>query len=215
MPARKTVTTFKVDEAAIGSASFLEKLTFVYGVNCDGSKRGDRDVFEIIVFGWDAENHQPCWMVVNIVDLGRTTKAADMAAALVWTIVDHCKLDPEKWLCSVSDNTNSMSGTRDTSATSGGVFQHVRRHFGFRYAMPRSACTRHVVHLSWPEGRIGLMGGPVPGPQQHRDSGHVWSLLWFLWLEFGADNTDWLAMKAAVEAKGLHLVTTWKPIHTR
>ena len=163
----------------------------------------------------DEDEHEPAWFVVNIVDLGRHAGGADMAAALIWTVESHCELDPSKWLYSVSDSTNAMSGVRDTNRTTGGTFQHVRRHYGFKYTQPRSACTRHVVHLPWATGRMGLMGGPIPGPKEHRNSNHVWSFLWFVWQELGADSADYLEMKEAAAKVGLTLTKTWKPIHTR
>ena len=128
----------------------------MFGINCDGSKRGDRDLFEIILYGFNHESHRPEERVVLLLDLGANgSDAASMALALRWTVEAFLELNMEDWVIAVSDNTNSMSGTgTGAKRKGGGAFFLVRR--GLKFT--KLPCCLRVLHLAYtcsslPDGR--------------------------------------------------------------
>ena len=211
MPARSTSTTFRVVEAIAELDAWLKEMN-LYGINTDGSKRGDRDYYEVILFGWNTVLHRPDFRLVNLVDVGANCSAINIAKVLVWTVTVQLKLDPAKWFVSMSDNTNAMSGERDTKASEGGCFKQARQMLNRSECacMPRVPCCFHCIHLGWTHVRPVLMGGydekgvpvPIPGPKQ-REIFHVWNLLFDVYSEFGNDSVDYDEMKRELkEEKG-------------
>ena len=212
-PARSTHTLFKVQSAAAETLAFIKELgSELYGVHGDGSKRGDRDVFEIIVFGWSKERHQPIHKVVSVLDLGSSGKSENLATAFMWCIETKLELNRARWLVSVSDSTNSMSGL----GKKGGCFKIIREWYGdATNPMPRLPCVLHVVHLGWAHVRSIMYGGTIPGPRS-REIIHAWNYLWDLWKELGAHNSSFIDMKNGMHAHNNELLQkTWKPVASR
>jgi hypothetical protein len=58
----------------------------LFGLNTDGSKRGDSDYYEVILFGFNHTLHKPDWRVVNLVDMGSRGDALSIAKMLLWTV---------------------------------------------------------------------------------------------------------------------------------
>ena len=112
MPARSTLCMFKIIEGEGNLVEWLQsgKIT-LFGINTDGSKRGDKDFYEVILYGWNEQSHAPEWRIVTILDMGSHGDAETIGNALLWTIREKTGLDPVNWVMAVSDNTNSMSGT--------------------------------------------------------------------------------------------------------
>lgn len=140
-----------------------------------------------------------------------------MSEALRWVVVNHLGLKAEDWIMSVSDNTNSMSGTSNTGKRTGGVFFQVRRAYGFAF-LPRFPCVLHVIHLAYTHARPILMGAPMPA-QHDRECYHPWNYLYDLYKEFGLEGPDYREMKAdlvkAMKQVGVNFTKSQKPIATR
>ena len=240
MPHRSTSTWFKVVEATADLDDWLSEMD-LFGLNTDGSKRGDGDYFEVIVFGFNKKLHKPDWRCVNVVDMGAYGDALSIAKVLLWTVrvvifslhiscvfqvTVHCRLNTDKWFISMSDNTNTMSGERDVKSSDGGCFKQVRQHLSTDTVtkfLGRVPCTFHVIHLAYTNVRPVLFAGcdeggkpiPIPGPMQ-RDIEHIWNLLFDVYNEFGHDSVDFPEMKADLLAElGKRLTKTWKPVSTR
>ena len=205
MPARSTTTLFKIIEGEAECREWLKHIT-LFGINCDGSKRGDRDLFEIIIYGWNETAHRPEERVVLLLDLGGSgTDALSMGQALRWTIENHLELDITKWVVAVSDNTNSMSGLgTGKKRKGGGAFFHVRRALAFKQLLPRFPCVLHVVHLAYTHARPLLMGATMP-TQHDRETEHPWNFLWDIFKEFGLNGPDYRELKAELD-RGFRLL---------
>ena len=98
LPARSTTTTFKIVEGEAEVLSWLKGGITLFGLNCDGSKRGDRDLFEVILYGWNHISHRPEWRLVVMIDLGGSSSSQSMARALLWSVENHLGLDHRDWV---------------------------------------------------------------------------------------------------------------------
>lgn len=56
-PHRKTVGMWKVVEIGVDLHAWLKKID-LFGVNTDGSRKGNKNIYEVILFGWNKKEHR-------------------------------------------------------------------------------------------------------------------------------------------------------------
>jgi len=210
IPTRSTTTLWRSIEAEVQTEAYVGKLkhTDLFGINCDGSERKDKNVLVIRGFFWSEQDHRPYSIVLAVLDMQSKKKAADMLYGLLFTIEEKWGLKSDQLLMCMSDNTNSMSGQW------GGVFALLAEHMGIENEFPRLACFLHALHLGYSAARP-ILWGKLPA-RNDRSYGHFWNFLWDLWKEFGAANPLWNSMVSVCEKAGLAKIEkTWKPVSTR
>ena len=157
------------------------------------------------------------WQLALILDLGGNGDEVSMSQALRWVVTEHLGLDPANWVMGVSDNTNSMSGTRNVSKKTGGAYFMVRRALDFAW-LARFPCVLHVIHLAYTHARPILMGAPMPA-KFDRETAHPWNYLHDVNKEFGLTGPDYREMKAALTSdmkkQGVRITKSFQPIATR
>ena len=148
VPHRSTTTTFKIIEAEAGVRDWLKGVIY-FGVNIDSSKRGDKDILLVSLFGWHDEHDEPEHKLALTLDIGGVGNASTLGQVLYWVVYDHFQLDPAVWCVNMSDNTNAMSGTGTGPTRKGrGCFWVVRR-------MEKNLIVRGRVHMT-ARGALGL-----------------------------------------------------------
>lgn len=210
VPVRATTTLWRQVESEVQTDAYVGKLKMsnLFGLNCDGSERGDKNVFVIRGFFWSEQEHRPHSIVLAVLDMQSKKSAEDMLHAIVWALTDKHGLRADQLLMCMSDNTNSMSGKWN------GVFAQLARHMKIENNFPRLACILHVLHLGYAAIRP-VMWGPMP-KRNDRSYGHFWNFLWDLWMEFGAANPLWDELVRVCQEAGLpNLEKTWKPVASR
>ena len=210
-PGRTAASQWTVLESETENMAWVQSIKGFFGVTADGSHRGSSDFFPTSLFWFDFDVWEPRQKMVNLTDIAGSGDADTMSDAVLWTVVEKCRLEARNWIYSNSDSTNSMSGVGAT----GGTWEQVRRALQMdEETQPRGACVLHALHLAYANTRPTLMFGPLPA-KLDRTTSHVWNLLWDCWKLFGADNQNWFEYKRVAKELGLKLTKTWKPVATR